>query len=440
MAVCKDCRRPIEWRRDGERWTPLDADGREHYLTCTSERAREMRIRRGQEPGWFPVSPTAIRAYLDCPRAYKRRYVDHVIDEKGPAALLGIAVHRHIEARLKGEEPPAPVVPLEHVRDWRIMRDTFELQLADGLWDLRDASIEDRLTWRWTDGAMDVEMMVVLDYWRYNGGVPVVTDWKTGWGVDHDEAALFEIDTPAKLKRSVQAQANLLTIAQHVEIAGGRFQEVHFRFGGEVIGADLDMDDLAAFQEVLKAHVARMIRDTDFTPNPYCRVCPPGAHPTIEYPVVVTEGGEEVRLRPPQSRQEAERLAAMTHMARRIAGAGTDALKGWCAVNGPVGHFAHVEHVSRRLAPYVLRQPAEQGGEPVRVVAVTEALRILEEQGWGDLVPELIVASGTKLRSILGSKRKYSALADALEPLLVEERTTRFEERTSEAAASDVAQ
>lgn len=436
MATCKDCGNPIRWVRVDGNWRAFRSDSEdpavdinvEHYLDCPSERARDMRVRRGQEPGWFPVSPTAIRTYIDCPAAYKRRYVDRAPEEKGPAAQLGIAMHQYIEARLKGEEPPAPAVPLEYARDWRIMRDTFEFQLDAGQWDLRDASIEDRLRWTWQDGAMQVEMVVVLDYWRYNEGFPVVTDWKTGWGVDHDDAPLFEIDTEAKLRKSVQAQANLLVISKHVDIEGGRFQEVHFRYGGEIVGADLELIDLAAFEDVLRAHVAKMIRDTEYVPNPFCTVCPPGAHPTVQYPVVVGDGGEVV-IKPPRTLEDALRLAEYTHAARRIAAAGTDALRPWCATNGPVGTFAHVEHVSRRLMPYVVRQPNEEGGEPVQVAGVEEAIRILHEQGWDDLLPDLVVLNGTKLRAVLGSKKKYVSLAGALAPLLVEERETKFEER-----------
>jgi hypothetical protein len=431
VSSCRDCGNEIQFRREDGRWVPYDpATSREHYLTCTSERARDMRVRRGQEPGVFPISPSAIRTYLDCPLAYKRRYIDRAPDPKGPAALLGIALHQYIEARMKGESPPAPEVPLELTRDWRIMRDTFERQLDQGAWDLRDASVEDRLRWTWQDGAMQVELMVVLDYWRYNGGFPVVSDWKTGWGVDHEDSALFEIDTPARLRKSVQAQANLLVIGKHVEIEGGRFQEVHFRYGGEIVGADLELADLDAFEEVLQAQAGRMLRDTEYVPNPFCAVCPVGAHPTVRYPLAIAESGEVV-IQPPRTPEEAQQLAAFAHAARQTATAATEAMRPWCAANGPTGPFAHVEHVSRRVAPYVLRQPAEEGGEPVRVIGVEEVIGILREQGWEDLLPELVVVSGTKLRSVLGSKRKYVSLAATLEGrgLLVEERVTRFEER-----------
>jgi len=426
---CNECGLPIDFRREDGRWVPIDADGQPHYLTCKSERARDMRVRRGQEPGVYPVSPSAIRAYLDCPAAFKRRYIDRQPEEKGPAAQLGIAMHQHIEARLKGEKPPPPVVPLELARDWRIMRDCFEYQLDNGQWDLRDASIEDRLKWTWQDGAMQVEMVVVIDYWRYNDGYPVVTDWKSGWEAEHQDAALFEISTPAALRKSVQGQANLLVVSKQVDIEGGRFQEVHFRYGGEIVGVDLELDDLAAFEDILRAHVGVMLRDTEYLPNPFCRVCPVGAHPTVRYPVVIADGGEVV-IQPPRTSEEARELAEYTSAARRIASAGTAALKPWCAANGPVGPFAHVEHRSRVLAPYVLHTDPETGEEE-RLVSVKETIRILEEQGWDDLLPELIVADGTKLRGVLGSKKKYVSLAAALEPLLAEEHYTKFEERAS---------
>jgi hypothetical protein len=404
---------------------PTNPDGTEHYLKCTSERARDMRARRGQEPGVFPVDPTRIRTYIDCPAAYKRRYVDRIPEEKGSAALLGIAIHRYAEARLKGEEPPVPEVPLEYARDWRIMRDTFEMQLDNGIWRLKDASIEDRLKWTWQEGAMTVELMVVMDWWEYNNGYPLVTDIKSGWGVEHEAGGLFKISTAAELKKSVQGYANILVISKHVEIEGGGFQEVHLRFGGEVVRADYELEDIRAFEEILKGHVFRMVRDTEYVPNPFCTACPVGAHPTVQYPVAVGGGGEVV-IQPPRSPEEARQLAEYTHAARRIAAAGTSALRPWCEANGPVGSFAYVEHTSRVLAPYVMCTDPKTG-EKERVVTVKEAVRILEEQGWEDLLPELIVANGTKLRGVLGSKRKYVSLAAALEPLLAERRKTKFQ-------------
>lgn len=444
MASCRDCGASIEFSREDGRWVPRNPDGTEHYLVCTSDRAREMRVRRGQEPGVFPIDPTRIRTYIGCPAAYKRRYIDRVPDEKGPAALLGIAIHEYAEARLQGLEPPLPVVPLEMATDWQIMRDTFERQLEGGLWRLKDAAIEDRLKWSWREGAATVEMQVVIDWWQFNAGYPLVTDIKSGWAVEHEDGALFKISTPAELKKSVQGKSNVLVVSkQGFDISGGRFQEVHLRFGGEVVAADYSLDELDAFEEVLKGQVARMIRDTDFAPNPFCNVCPPGAHPTIKYPVAVAESGEVV-IQPPRTAEEALRLAEFTHAARQVAAAGTGALKPWCKANGPVGTFAHVEHVSRRVAPYVLRQPAEEGGEPARVVGVEEVIALLHEQGWDDLLPELVVVDGTKLRSVLSSKRKYVSLAAALEPLLVEERETKFEERRevveAEPASADAPQ
>jgi len=415
---CNDCGAQIDFRRDGDRWVPVNPDGTDHYMTCTSDRARDKRIRRGQEPGMFPVDPSRIRMYIDCPRAYQRRYIDRIPDEKGPAAHLGIAIHRYAEARLLGLEPP-PLVPLEMARDWRMMRDTFDRQFDNDLWDLRDAAVEDRLRWTWQDGEMTVELMVVIDWWRYDDGFVIANDIKSGWGVDHDDGELFKVGTEAELRKSVQGLANILVISKHVPLGrGGRFQEIHLRFGGEIVGADYSPDDLDAFEEILKAHVGRMIRDTEFAPNPFCRVCPPGAHPV-----------EEAAIRPPRTAEEARRLAAYAHEQRRIAAAATEALRPWCAANGPVGTFAHVEHTVRRLAPYVERPAVEEGGEPIRVPGVLEAIRILQEQGQDELLTELVVLSGKKLPGILRSTRKHASVAAALEPLLIAETETKFEER-----------
>ncbi|RUA25380.1 MAG: hypothetical protein DSY73_01995 [Actinobacteria bacterium] len=54
-------------------------------------------------------SPSAAGTYRQCPRRWKHRYVDHLADPPGEAALLGTFAHRVLEL-LCEEEPAARTV------------------------------------------------------------------------------------------------------------------------------------------------------------------------------------------------------------------------------------------------------------------------------------------------------------------------------------------
>jgi hypothetical protein len=436
MAACKDCGQSVRWVRVEGKWRPFEEHSdQEHWLVCQSESAKQLRIRRGKEAGVFPVSPTAVKDYIDCPHYYKLRHVDRIPLPEIRAGLLGRAFHIWAAARLGGktlEQAQQLVdeqggVPLDLVADWRYMVESFEYQLRNGYWVTKDAGLEDRLNFEWQDEAVTVQLQVVLDYWRLvRERWPVVTDWKTGRGVDHEDAALFKVDSAWELKKSVQAQSNILVLGKHVPIDGGTFQEVHFRFGGELIGADFELEHLDAFEKALRTQVRRMIRDTDYVPNPYCQVCPVGAHPTRHFPVKVDDKGE-VTFRIPKNRDEAERIAAAVLAAKRIYSAGMDVLSPWCASNGNLGGLAHWPQTERRLKDVVERPAEEEGGEATYVTGIEEAMRILEQHGYAGDIPKAVRLDGTWLRSVLTSKKKHVSLAAALEPLIVQSTSTKFE-------------
>lgn len=427
MATCRECGASVDWRQLEENgpWRKVDANGEEHLLTCPSPDARRKRVRLGLEAGIFACSPSRIELYEPtvggCPLAYKRRYIDKIPEQADARATLGRSLHELQAALLQGKEPPTPVIPIQLADDWAYLS-----RVMEGIqWDTRDAAFEDRQTYSWQDGAMTVEYEVVLDYWRVEDQTTaIVTDWKSGWAIEDDK----------ELRHDVQALSNalvLLRILPHLEKV--RFQQVHLRHNGAVVSAEFTVDQLEAFDLALRAQVGRMMRDTDFRPNPYCTRCPAGTHPKVEYPVQVDDNGKFV-VTPPTTADEAERLAAFTFAAQRLSYAGKDALKDWCDANGPVGGYGHHEVFERHLLPTVER-PNAQTGEIQTIFGIERALEIVVEKGWIDLVPELFKLDGTKLRSILKSVKKYADLAIGLEPLTYVTVDTKFEHRNVEKKA-----
>jgi hypothetical protein len=453
---CNECGVTIHFVKVDDKWKAYQPGTTTlHWLVCQSEEARQMRIRAGREAYMFPVSPSSIGDYRDCPRFFLFRnfkrlkalglispYLEEQVLAHFPdipdgsvmpdirAGHLGKACHVYFAARLRGksveeakEIAKAEGIPLEFWRDWQIMTSIFESQLEAGMWDTKDASIEDRLTYEWKEGQVTVQLMVVIDLWRIINERSLSTDWKTGRVVEGE----------AGLAQDIQAGTNVLVIQRQLpHLKGGRFEQVQLRYkGDEPVGVDFTERDLDTIELALRSEVQQILNDREFIPNPYCQVCPPGAHPMVSYPITVGSEGE-VQLRVPQTREEAEKIAALILAARRIDKAATDALRPFCDVHGEVGGFAHYITTERHLVgEWSETIPGAEGEEPVlrKLTGVERLKEILTQRGYAAMIPELVKADGTKLRSILTAK-KYASLAADIRPLLVETEKPKFEHRS----------
>lgn len=398
---CRDCGQPIEWATVDGRNKPINPDGRDHWLTCGHPDAKRRRIRAGKEPGIFPMSASRLKTWRQCPLAYRMRYVDDPRlpdDPNGMLSLrgrLGNSLHMRQAAILRRESAPPPDVPLEFADDWGYL-----CHVMDRLqWDVTDASIEDTLIYEWPDEEMTVNFEARLDFWQYRSDqTAVVTDFKSGWAI-----------TPEKeLKKDLQAQCYALVLFRlYPQLTRIRFQQVHLRHGGEVVGCEFEPVDANDFESVLRPEVGRILREVAFEPNPWCDTCPPGMHPRIEHP----------DIRPPLDQEEAVRLAAFARQRQQEYRAAMNALEPWCADHGDVGPLGHHEVIERECQ------------DIKAYIAAVEA--------WGetfDIPPRLedfVRPDMGKARYILAAKDKkrsrYADLAPEIEPLLEARIKTRFD-------------
>jgi hypothetical protein len=424
------CGARIVWRRvevNGQmRNRAFNPDGTEHLTTCTGEEARRRRRRMGMEPGVFPVSPSRLELYRRCPRAYKRRYLDHEPEDRSdPRLVLGALAHARQAAMLKGGgvipsveelcEQERTAFPLELADDWaylcRVMDQTD--------WDTRDAAIEESQVVTWQDGAMTVEFEVKLDFWRIVSAQEAgITDFKTSW----------DVLAPRALARDWQARSYPWTLWKlYPYLERIWFQLYSYRLQRTVRAepaAERDYfvpADFNDFEGALRAEVHRMLIDQDFDPNPFCRVCPLGAHPVAHYPVTFDAQGGVV-LTEPTSEDEARRLMEFTWAAQRIASAGKTLLRPWCAEHRDLGPLGFQEHTRRVLRPAT---EDDEGKATPTALQVLELLGSNEE--WTPQVAKAITLDGDWLKAILGSKKKWTTLADALQPYLEERIETRYE-------------
>lgn len=258
-------------------------------------------------------SPSAAGTYRQCPRRWKHRYVDHLADPPGEAALLGTFAHRVLEL-LCEEEPAARTVDRARELARRIwpsieaQGDFVALSLDDdarrdfrwrswkaieGLWALEDPSRVDvhSTEQRVRATIAGVPFMGIVDRVDNTADGLVITDYKSGRPPrpgDHDSvlsqvllyAAAIESDSGER-----PARARLLYL------------------GKEIVEAEVTDERLATTGGDLADTWSDLGRDCDadeFTtrPGPLCGWCP--------YVAVCEDGGAEVRRRVREGRMRAD--------------------------------------------------------------------------------------------------------------------------------------
>src|SRR6266852_1679756 len=166
---CDDCGLTIHFVKVDDKWKPYQpGTTTDHWLVCQSEEARQRRIRAGREAYTFPLTPSAISDYRECPRYFLFRkfkalkslgLVSQTLEKEVRkhfpdgepvmpdirAGHLGRACHIYFAARLHGkpkeeakEEAVVEGIPLEFWRDFQIMTAIFDSQLESGMWDTTD--------------------------------------------------------------------------------------------------------------------------------------------------------------------------------------------------------------------------------------------------------------------------------------------------------------
>jgi PD-(D/E)XK nuclease superfamily len=405
MARCRDCDRPIEWRQVNAKNVPFDPNTqREHWLTCPDPEAEHRRRRAGKVPGVFPISISRIGDYRLCPSLFARRtllricvacghqftlapppdkcpdcggHLEKYQEPESEVAALGKGFHAYVAARLQGGPPPPPPAPvLTHAHEFLAMCEAFDAQMSKRAFDSEFVyGIEEKLNLQWQDEAVTVDMEGVMDYATVEDDFANITDFKTGWGIEN----------PKELWTNLQSQTYCLMMwRKHPHLKRLRFSQLQFRYRGRTVTAhhpteDRDWyepHDLEVFEAALKAEVGRILRDTEFAPNPACTICPVGAHaiPSLDlFPQITLQfnnGFLKVpALRPPQDEEQAQKLALLAHVAGRLEWSAKNALKQWCSEHGPVwvapdralGHWEKISH---------------------QVSDVYTALEILQEQGF----------------------------------------------------------
>lgn len=353
---------------------------------------------------------SALEAFR-CPRRYKALYLDGVPDESDPARR-GSAFHD------AARRYTLALQRLGKTDDYELAADCLKAALAENLVPAHLVGEVTDLFWRWAESfELDLDaLLVVEERQRSSEGYSWTPDlvYARGDVVDiRDYKTHFQAFSETQAQQEFQSR---FYVWQARKLWPG-FQRYHITFvfvrWGVEVSAEFDQADIDTFEAQVEATVAAIehARETNTwpaIPGQQCSYC------TLTCPIVEHPEKVEARL---ITRADAERMGAIKLALDRAAKLADEALRGWCAANGPlvVGgmEFSH--------------RPA-----PTTHFAIADVMRVLDEQG---ITPTFTVSKST-LRPYLETK-KFAHVRPHLEPLAQVKPGTRFGARKAGAVTDE---
>jgi len=269
------------------------------------------------------LSHTRLKTY-GCPFRFQKLYLEGASDPAGDAAAVGKELHRLIRNALADEHPIVEVGEGRHVDDLPPMPaqmddaanlfdqwfDTFEMAGMDPIGiEVRAEGILDDLTpfKGYLDLACDWQGMLVIMDWKSSRWMPS--------GLDN-EPQLASYAWLAGEKWPEYVEGNILLRQFYVRF--GRYLEAKI----SPVGRRNVYWTLSRFAERLKS--ANASQEWEARPCDQCVYC------SLRCPL----GGRVVR--PPQTTEDAESLAAQAFALGEQYSVARDALKAWCSTHGEV--------------------------------------------------------------------------------------------------------
>jgi PD-(D/E)XK nuclease superfamily protein len=240
---------------------------------------KQQRIRRGEEPGYFPITFSRIDRYQECPRHYQYEYVDKLGKVSGDAAELGTALHVFQEILFtdgieKANEIATAMVPLAMSEDWQnarkiiseisIRKDALYATEARFHWEFKALRVtEAQEPEPWT---VQVETKIDQLFVFPEKGIAEVVDGKSGRRVEKDVRNDSQLKTYA-----ISAIRNLEGLGIHTVIG----TQAQWRLG-KLVSASWSVEELEDFAQQIEGISATILNDQKFKPTPgvHCMWCP----------------------------------------------------------------------------------------------------------------------------------------------------------------------
>lgn len=237
---------------------------------------QQLRIRKGEEPGFFPLSYSRIASFDKCRLRYKYENIDHLGRVSGDAAALGTAAHTFQEILAtegidKANDIARALVPLSKSVEWMNAKEIIEsivikkdfLFLAEG-----------RLHWEFPaekdgqDYVIQVEAKIDQLFVYPEKETIEIIDGKSG----------TQVPTEYELKQDVQGKTYAVVVLENLADLGIKkviFTQAQWHYG-RLVSAEYSIDELIEYRYQLMAIGQDMLNETRFEPTPgnHCHWCP----------------------------------------------------------------------------------------------------------------------------------------------------------------------
>lgn len=242
---------------------------------------QQQRIRKNEEPGFFPLSYSRIQSFNNCQRRYKYENIDKLGKISGDAAELGSAAHAFQEVMFtegieRANEIARAMVPLSKSIEWINARNIIEsivikrdfLYLAEG-----------RMHWEFpvakntNEGGSEVYTVQVeakidqLFVYPHLNTFEVV-DGKSG----------TQVPTENELKQDLQGKLYSLVVLENLGELGIEkvlFSQAQWKYG-RIVTVEYGIEELKEYKHQIIAIAQEMINEQSFKPEPntHCHWCP----------------------------------------------------------------------------------------------------------------------------------------------------------------------
>ena len=240
---------------------------------------KQKRIRRGEEPFYFPITFSRIDRYQDCPRWYQFEYKDKLGHIGSDAAELGTALHVFQELLFtdgieKANEIATAMVPLTMSEEWQNAKAIIEqITIKKDFLYAAEAKL------RYEFKSIRVPKEGAPEPWTIQNEAKIDQLF-----VYHDQHTLEVIDGKSgrqvekEVAKDMQLKLYCLTALKNLEDLDIRTvigTQAQWRFG-RLASATWTLDEMQEFDVMIERIATAMLNDEEFDPKPetHCMWCP----------------------------------------------------------------------------------------------------------------------------------------------------------------------
>jgi RecB family exonuclease len=233
---------------------------------------QQLRIRKNEEPFFFPISYSRIKGFQECQLRYKFENIDKLGRISGEAAELGTAAHTfqevmHTDGIDRANDIARALVPLSQSDEWLNAKKIIESIVIkkDHLY-LSEKPLHMEFPGRKDGNDYTIQLEAKIDQLFVYPDQAEIIDGKSGRQVDTD------------LDNDPQGKIYGVVVLENLGDLGFKdiiFTQAQWRYG-RLVSTTFSIEELQEYKYQIMAVGQKMLEETEFEPTPgnHCHWCP----------------------------------------------------------------------------------------------------------------------------------------------------------------------